>query len=472
MEVKKMSMGKVLFAILFLAVSLYYTVVVAEGWVHVPLVLTTAVVCALAMHSGVKWQELEDGMVDMISRTMAAVIFIVIIGMIVGIWIQAGIVPTLIYYGLKIISPKFFLVSALFTCSVVSVATGSSWTVIATIGIALLGVGGGLGIPPAVTAGAIISGSYFGDKMSPLSETTNLAPAVTGVSLFDHIRHMAYTTGTSYVIVAIIYTVMGLKYSTAEAGGANFDALIATIGEKFNINLLLLVCPIIVVVLVMRKVPPLPSLFAGVIVGGIFAMVFQGASLTSLLNVAYDGYHSATGIEYVDSLLSKGGIRSMYYTIGMIICAMMLGGALDKSGMLHTITAALLRNAKSNGSLILATIATSIGVNVIAGDQYLAIVLPGRMYKEEYEKRGLHLKNLSRCLEDAGTLTSVLIPWNTCGAYVSGVIGIHPFAYLPYAFLNLLNPIVSVIYGYLGISIEKVTPDVPGKDSSEKKLTN
>ncbi len=468
METKKISIFKTLFAILFLMGSLAYTIIVVDGYVHIPLLLTTALVCALAVQSGIKWQELEDGMVEMISRTLPAIIFIFMIGMIIGIWIEAGIVPTLVYFGLKMISPKFFLVSALFSCSVVSIATGSSWTVIATIGIALLGVGSGLGIPPEITAGAIISGSYFGDKMSPLSETTNLAPAVTGVPLFEHIKHMAYTTGTSYVIVSIAYTIMGLKYGSSEAITGNVVTLLGAITQSFNINILLLACPVIVILLVVKKYPPIPSLFAGVIIGGIFAVIFQGSSLSSLFNVAYSGYVSETGIEYVDNLLSKGGIGSMYYTIGMILSAMMLGGALDKSGMLQSLTEALLRKAKSDGSLIFAAIATCIGTNIIASDQYLAIVLPGRMYKEEFEKRNLHPKNLSRILEDAGTLTSVLIPWNTCGAYVSGVIGIHPFAYLPYAFLNLLNPLVSIIFGYFGITIEKLNPDTTGKDSSKQ----
>ncbi|MCH4887200.1 Na+/H+ antiporter NhaC [Acidaminobacter sp. JC074] len=452
MELKKIGMLKTVITFLFLMGSIAYTLVVAEGVVHVPLLLTTALVCIFALSAGRKWEQLEKGMVQMIARTLPAVMFIFLIGIIIGLWIKAGIVPTLVYWGLKIISPKFFLVSAMVSCSIVSIATGSSWTVIATIGIALLGVGNGLGIPPAMTAGAIISGSYFGDKMSPLSETTNLAPAVTGVNLFDHIKHMVYTTGASYVIAFIIYLVIGLRYQSGTNTLGQVNELLTIIESTFNVSLLLLLCPVIVIVLVIKKFPPLPSLFIGAVLGGIFAIVFQGATPASLINVAYDGYVSETGVAFVDSLFSKGGINSMYYTIGMIVCAMMLGGALDESGMLVEITTALLRRAKSNGSLILAVVATCIGTNIV-GDQYLAIVLPGKMYKDEFIKRGLDPKNLSRTLEDAGTLTSVLIPWNTCGAYVSGVIGIHPFAYLPYAFLNLINPVVSVVYGYLGITM-------------------
>lgn len=459
MEKKRIGMVKTLFALLFLMGSLAYTIVVVDGYVHVPLVLSAAVVSVIAMQSGVKWEEIERGIVEIIARTLPAVLFIFMIGMIIGVWIEAGIVPTLVFWGLKLISPKFFLVSALFSCSIVSIATGSSWTVIATIGIALLGVGNGLGIPPAITAGAIISGSYFGDKMSPLSETTNLAPAVTGATLFEHIRHMVYTTGVSYVIVTVLYFIIGSRYSVDQVDVEGLNTMLTTIQATFNVNLLLLLCPLIVIVLVVKKFPPIPSLFSGVLIGGLFAIIFQGSTLVDLFNVAYSGFSADTGVAFVDKLLSKGGISSMYYTIGMILSAMMLGGALDQSGMLSEIAEVLLKRAKSQGSLVLATVATCIGVNLVASDQYLAIVLPGRMYKDEFERRGLHAKNLSRILEDSGTLTSVLIPWNTCGAYVSGVIGIHPFAYAPYAFLNLLNPLVSIAYGYLGITMEKVNPE-------------
>lgn len=456
---RKVGLGKIFFVLVVLVASLTYTIRVIDGWIHVPLLISAAVAAVVAMSSGYKWDELEKGIVETMSMALPAIMIMLVIGMIVGVWITAGVVPAMIYYGLKILSPGIFLVATCIMCSIVSLATGSSWTTAATVGIALIGVGQGLGIPLPMVAGAIISGSYFGDKMSPLSDTTNLAPAMAGANLFDHIRHMIFTTGPSMLISIVLFGILGARFAGRSIDTVSINQMLDTLSGSFNITPLLLLCPVFVIAIVVKKVPALPGLFSGVLIGGFFAMVFQGASLGDLFYASYEGYIGGTGVEIIDNLLTRGGIAGMYYTIGLIMCAMIFGGIMDKSGMLRELTAAIMRYANSTGSLVTATILTAIATNLVAGDQYLAIVLPGRMYKEMYDEKGLHPKNLSRVLEDAGTLTSPLIPWNTCGAYMYASLGVHPFAYLPFAFLNIINPLISILYGYTGITMEKVKPE-------------
>lgn len=455
-EVKRIGIVKSLLVMCFMIGSLSYTILVVEGSIHIPILLTAAVAAAVAVLHGYKWEDLEQGIVDTISMTMPAILIMLAIGMIVGIWITAGIVPTMIYYGLQILSPSIFLVAACVLCAIVSLATGSSWTTAATVGIALIGVAAGLGVPLPMAAGAVISGAYFGDKMSPISDTTNLAPAMAGSKLFDHIRHMVYTTGPSMLITLVIFGFLGMRFAGSELDTTNIDLMMTGLSGVFSLSPILLLVPVIVIALVIKKVPALPGLFSGVILGGIAAMLFQGASLGDLFNSAYSGYVSETGVEFVDNLLTRGGITGMYSTIALILCAMIMGGIMDKSGMLEEITGAIMRYAKSTGSLVTATILSCIATNILAGDQYLSIVIPGRMFKPMFDAKGLHPKNLSRCLEDAGTLTSPLVPWNTCGAYMYASLGVHPFAYIFYAYLNLINPIISIIYGYTGFTMEKL----------------
>jgi len=464
---KKIGLMKIFFVLAVLISTLTYTIRVIDGWIHVPLLISAAVAALVAISAGHKWEDLEKGIVETMSMALPAIMIMLVIGMIVGVWITAGVVPAMIFYGLKILSPGIFLIATCIMCAVVSLATGSSWTTAATVGIALIGVGSGLGIPLPMVAGAIISGSYFGDKMSPLSDTTNLAPAMAGAKLFDHIRHMLYTTGPSMVISLVLFGILGLKFAGREIDTVGINQMLTALSGSFTITPLLLLCPVFVIGIVVKKVPALPGLFSGVVLGGLFAVIFQGASLGDLFYSAYEGYIGATGIELVDSLLTRGGIAGMYYTIGLIICAMIFGGIMDKSGMLRELTAAIMKRANSTGSLVTATVLTAIATNLVAGDQYLAIVLPGRMYKDMYDERGLHPKNLSRALEDSGTLTSPLIPWNTCGAYMYASLGVHPFAYLPYAFLNIINPVISIIYGYTGFSMHKVDVEIESKEALE-----
>jgi NhaC family Na+:H+ antiporter len=440
-----------------------YTVIKRFGVdqsVHIPLVFGTLLVVIVGItRLGYTWKDMEEGILNSISGTMQAIIILAIIGMIIGTWILGGIVPTLIYYGLQILNPSIFLVAACLLCAVVSISTGSSWTTAGTVGIALMGVAAGLGIPAPMAAGAIISGAYFGDKMSPLSDTTNLAPAMAGANLFDHIKHMVYTTGVSLTIALIGYAILGLKFKGTNIDSSAIVEITDLMSQSFTINPILLLVPVIVIVMVAKKVPAIPGLFAGVLLGGIAAMATQGASFPDVMLAMQDGVTSETGNVLLDDLLTRGGYQNMMWTISLILVALSFGGVLEKTGMLETIAKKVLRYAKSTGSLVTATVLTSIFTNILAGDQYLSIVLPGKMYKDEFHKRGLAPRNLSRCLEDAGTITSPLIPWNTCGAFMKGSLGVETFAYLPYCFLNLVNPFVSIFFGFTGITMMKLVDD-------------
>lgn len=451
---------------------LMYAILVLEADVHIPLVLGSIITALVAIYRlGFTWDELEKGFLETIDATMQAIIILAIIGMIIGTWILGGIVPTLIFYGLKILSPSFFLIASMLLCSIVSLSTGSSWTTAGTVGIALMGVAAGLGVPGPMAAGAIISGAYFGDKMSPLSDTTNLAPAIAGSNLFDHIKHMFYTTGTSYAIALVAFGIMGARFAGKELDVPAINEILNTMAENFVINPLLLIVPVIVIVAVAMKMPAIPGLMMGTILGGIAAMLFQGAAFGDVIDAMHYGIVSETGNEMLDELLTRGGLDSMMWTISLILCALTFGGMLEKAGLLDALGQKILGFAKSTGSLVTVTIITSILTNALAGDQYLAIVLPGRMYKDEFHKRGLAPRNLSRCLEDAGTMTSSLIPWNTCGAAMSGYLGIPTFSYVPYAILNLVSPIVSIIFGYTNITMLKLEDDPSSPEYKGKQAT-
>ncbi|TCO71381.1 Na+/H+ antiporter NhaC [Marinisporobacter balticus] len=460
---RKISFGEALIVIAFLVVSLVSTLKYFEGDPHMAIIATTVFASLVAIRAGYSWSFIEEGIIETIKMAMQSVLILMVVGCIIGTWILAGVVPTMIYYGLKIISPGIFLIATCVICAIVSLATGSSWTTAGTIGIALLGVGAGLGIPAPIVAGAIISGAYFGDKMSPLSDTTNLAPAMAGSNLFDHIKHMVYTTGPSLIISCVLFGILGFKYAGKELDVALINSFLDTLSANFTINPLLLLPPVLVIAMVIFKVPALPGLIGGTILGGLFAFIFQGAGMTEIIHAAHYGFEASTGVEAIDSLLSRGGLDSMMWTVSLILLAMSMGGTLEKTGILHAIVEQLLKLAASTGSLVFITFVTCIFCNLTTGDQYLSIVVPGRMFKDAYDEKGLHPKNLSRCLEDFGTITSPFIPWNTCGNFMYTTLGIHPFAYAPYAFLNWLNPLVSIFYGYTGITMEKLPSTEKGK---------
>ncbi|MCK9444445.1 MAG: Na+/H+ antiporter NhaC [Tissierellaceae bacterium] len=456
---KQATLAHAFIPIIVLMAVLSVAVLVLDADPHIPLIIAIIAAALVAMFSlGYTWDEVEKGAIDTIQMSMQAILILMTIGTLIGTWVLSGTVPAMIYYGLQILSPGIFLVATVIIASIVSVATGSSWTTAGTVGVALMGVGQGLGIPNYIVAGAVVSGAYFGDKMSPLSDTTNLAPAMAGSTLFEHINYMFYTTVPSLLISLVLYGIIGAKYSGSAMDTANIDIILSGISGSFNISPWLLLPPVVVIVLVVLKMPALPGLISGTVLGGLFAAIFQGSGLGDIIDAAHYGFEADTGIEMVDDLLSGGGLDSMMWTVSLILLAMVFGGIMEQTGMLGAIGNAILKFANSTGSLVTATILTSIAVNILAADQYLAVVIPGRMYKDIYDERGLEPRLLSRTLEDAGTLTSPLIPWNTCGAFMHSALLVSPLAYAPFAFLNIINPIIAIIYGFTGFGIKQGEP--------------
>ena len=434
------------------------------------LLLSSAFAAIMGLKSGTSWKSILKGVSNSIASTTPAIIILLLIGSLAGTWLISGIVPTMIYYGLQILNPKIFLVAAAIICAIVSLASGSSWSTIATVGIALLGIGNALDISNGLTAGAIISGAYFGDKMSPLSDTTNLAPAMAGTDLFTHIRYMMYTTIPSFVISLLIFLLIGLSMDNTQNSN-DITNLLMAIESSFNISPWLFLVPVIVLLLIMKKVPALPALFAGTLLGGIFAIIFQPhliielsgidsnffqASYVSIINAMGSETSINTSNEMINDLLSSGGMYGMLNTIWLIICAMCFGGVMEASGALKKISQSIIQYAESTGSVIATTACTCLFFNVTASDQYLSIVVTGRMYADTFKDKGLAPENLSRTLEDSGTVTSVLVPWNTCGATQSAVLGVATMTYLPFCFFNIISPLMTILYGYLGFKIRKI----------------
>lgn len=439
---------------------------------QIALLIATGLAAIIGMKNGYRWDDIEKGIVNGISMALGACLILLAVGSLIGTWMLAGTVPTLIYYGLELLSPSVFYAAACLICAIVAMSIGSSWTTAATVGVALMGVAAGMEMSPAITAGAIISGAYFGDKISPLSETTNLAPAVAGTNLFEHIRYMLWTTIPSFVLAMILFVILGFNQDL-EASSERIEQMQLLLSESFDLSWYLLVPLFVLLALAIKKVPAFPAVSIGALLGGIWALIFQPdvvesmvseefsgfvGNLTVVWTALYDGVVFETADENLNSLLSRGGMSSMLNTIWLIICAMSFGAVLEKVGLLKRIVSTILHGAKSAGDMVSRTILTCIGTNLVTADQYMAIVMPGRMFKQEFESRGLDQLNLSRSLEDGGTLTSPLIPWNTCGAYMHGVLGVHPLAYFAYAFFNLISPVLAVIYAYLGIKILRITP--------------
>tara|TARA_R110002051_G_scaffold269806_2_gene330075 strand:+ start:1891 stop:3357 length:1467 start_codon:yes stop_codon:yes gene_type:complete len=391
------------------------------------------------------------------------IMILFLVGALAGTWLVSGIIPAMVYYGLKVLSPSIFLPASIVIAAIISIATGSSWTTSATVGIALVGIGTALGIPTGMIAGAVISGAYFGDKMSPLSDTTNLAPAMAGTDLFTHIKYMSLTTGPTIIITIITFSIISLNIDTT--GSADVTGLLNTIAQTFNINPYLFIVPVAVIALILLKTKPLIALGTGVVLAAVFAFIFQPEILASLsdsklgaiINAVLTDTAIITENEKLNKLFSSGGMNGMLWTIYLICCAMVFGGIMDGIGALSRITQSLLSVAKSVFGLFSSTVLSCLGLNIIASDQYLALVIPGKMFKKAYQDRGLAPENLSRTLEDSGTVTSVLIPWNTCGAYQSGVLGVSVSEYFAFAIFNWLSPIMTLIFAAFNIKIRQLT---------------
>ncbi len=450
-----------------------------EGSNQIVLILSATVAGIIALRLGMGWVQLQKGIVKSISNAMPAILILLLIGSLAGTWLLSGIVPAMIYYGLQVLNPTIFLVAACIVSSIVSLVTGSSWSTVATLGVALLGIGKALGVPVGMVGGAIISGAYFGDKMSPLSDTTNLAPAMAGTDLFTHIRYLAWTTVPSITITLVIFSIMGLNRGADTVPG-DIAPVLEAIRATFNITPWLFIVPAFVIFAITQKIPALPALLAGTLLGGIFAIIFQPhiiehvsgitdnfslASYIAVMKAMYTDISVTTDHAMVNSLLQTGGMRGMLNTVWLIISAMIFGGVMESSGLLKRITESIIKLAHSTGSLVTSTAFTCIFFNLTASDQYLSIVVPGRMFASTYKKRGLTPQNLSRTLEDGGTVTSVLVPWNTCGATQSSVLGVPTLIFLPYSFFNIISPFMSIIFAYLNIRISrsnnKKNKDIP-----------
>ena len=424
---------------------------------HIPLALGILITGALAWKRGYRWTQMEVGIYHVASVGLPSLAILMTVGMIIGVWILSGTVPLLIYYGLAILSPGIFLVAAALICAIISLATGTSWGTTGTVGLALVGIGEGLGIPLYLTGGAVVSGAFFGDKMSPLSDTTNLAPAVCGTDLWSHIRGMIPTTGPAMLVALGIYAYLGMEYAGGAMQSESVELISNKLQETFYLSWWLLLPPLVVVVLAVKRFPALPSIFSGVVLGGIIAMVAQGVSLHDVFNAMQNGYTSETGIEAVDKLLSKGGIQSMTWVITLVLIALGFGGILEQTRCLEVVLENILKFAKSRFGLISSSTAASVGTNVVTGDVYLSIALPGRMFAPAYRGKGLSITNLSRSVEDGGTLVSPLIPWNVGGAFVAGTLGIETLAYAPVAFACWLSPCFGLLWAATGWFVPKAS---------------
>jgi NhaC family Na+:H+ antiporter len=487
---QKPSLIQAFIPIIFLIIALFINVRIygdaaLDGSNQMILILSAAVATLVAIKLGFSWKEIRSGIVKSISSAMASIIILLLIGSLAGTWLLSGIVPAMIYYGLEILNPTIFLVAAAVVCAIVSIATGSSWTTAATVGIALVGIGTALGLNQGMVTGAIISGAYFGDKMSPLSDTTNLAPAMAGTDLFTHIRYMTYTTIPSISIALVLFLILGFT-STGNSTPVDIQSIQDAIASKFTINGWLFLVPVAVIALIVKRVPAIPAIFIGALLGGVFALIYQPnvvlavsgyetynweAGYVGVMTSLYGDVSVATGNVIVDDLLSSSGMYGMLGTVWLIVSAMIFGGVMESSGMLKRIAEAVISMVNSTGSLIASTVGTCVFFNITASDQYLAIVVPGRMYTDTFKEKGLAPENLSRTLEDSGTVTSVLVPWNTCGAYFSGVLGVDTFTYLPYAFFNLISPFMSIFYAYANIKIRTLA-EARGDQQLEEEFEN
>jgi NhaC family Na+:H+ antiporter len=472
------ALAPILFLIVMLTINVFVFENTLGGANQIALLMAATTGAVIIFKNGKSWTEISDHIVKTIGSAMPSILILFLIGSLAGTWMISGVVPSMIYYGMDIINPHVFLITAVIVCSLVSVATGSSWSTIATIGIALLGIGKAIGINDpviagAIISGAIISGAYFGDKISPLSDTTNLAPAMAGTDLFTHIKYMFYTTVPSMIITLILFSFIGFNYNF-NTPISSAETIKNTIDASFNTTPWLLLVPVILFTIIIMKVPPLPALMAGVLLGGIFALIFQPhviteiagkdksyaeASYISVMQAMFGNVSLSTPNATVNKLLSTSGMRGMLDTIWLILSAMIFGGVMEAGGLLKRITSPILKIVKSTGAMVASTVGICIFFNATASDQYISIVVPGRMFRKAYQEKKLSPEVLSRTLEDSGTMTSVLIPWNTCGATQSRILGVATFDYLPYAFFNIISPVMSILFAYLKIRIRHTKED-------------
>ena len=474
-EIKETKIIHALISFLGLVIVMSVGIIVFKVDPHIPMFIGVIFAAIIGLSLGYKWADLEKMMVDGISKAMQSILILAIVGMMIGVWVLSGTIPTMIYYGLKLLNPSIFLVVAVIICAITSLATGTSWGTMGTMGLALIGIGQGLGMPIGPTAGAILAGAYFGDKMSPLSDTTNLAPAMAGTDVFTHFKFMLKSTTVAIVISLVFFTVVGFKFaSSGAADTSQATVLMEGIQNTFNVNPLLLLPPIVVILAIAFKVPALPGITMGLLTAALIAPFAQGdlsifndslelqhAGVTfgDILTASRNGFFSNTGIEALDSLLTTGGLMNMSSSILMTVIAMMFGGIMEGTGQLAVIIHAITKRVHSAAGLVGATELTCILSNAVMPEQYISILIPGRMYAPAYREAGLHPKTLSNALESAGTVTSCLIPWNTCGMFIATTLHVTTAQYLPWAIFNYTMPIVTLVMAFMGITIARMTPE-------------
>ncbi|OUR95048.1 Na+/H+ antiporter NhaC [Flavobacteriales bacterium 34_180_T64] len=469
-ENKELNIWEALIPVVILMAMLAYNIFFVEGqeWFgsytnQIILLLGGVSAAIVGFFNKVSLSKMFDEIIENLKSILIPIAILFLVGALAGTWLLSGVIPAMVYYGLQVLSPEIFLPASLIICAIISIATGSSWTTSATVGIALIGIGTALGIHPGMIAGAVISGAYFGDKMSPLSDTTNLAPAMAGTDLFTHIRYMTLTTVPTIILTLIVFGI--LSVSTETTGSADLSQLLASINNTFNITPWLFLVPAAVIVLILLKTKPLVALASGVLIAALFAFIFQpeillevaDSKLAAVARSIFTDTQITTENKKLNDLFYAGGMKGMLSTIFLVVCAMIFGGILDAIGALARITRGLLSFASSIFGLFASTVISCLGLNTIASDQYLAIVIPGKMFKKAYDDKGLAPENLSRTLEDSGTVTSVLIPWNTCGAYQSSVLGVSVADYFIYAIFNWLSPFTTLLFAALRIKIKMMT---------------
>ncbi|NLU39329.1 MAG: Na+/H+ antiporter NhaC [Bacteroidales bacterium] len=472
--------------ILFLVLNVFVFEDVLDGPNQIALLLASFVAIVVSFSLGFSWEAINHRIMRTIGAAMPSMLILLLIGSLAGTWLISGVVPAMVFYGLEILNPKIFLFATVVVCCVVSLVTGSSWSTVATIGVALLGIGKTLGFSEPIIAGAIISGAYFGDKMSPLSDTTNLAPAMAGTDIFTHIRYMTITTVPTLLITLGIFLVLGFTYDYSAASIDN-SLVKSAISSEFVISPWLFLVPVLLFTIIILKVPAIPALLIGTMLGGLFALFFQPSIVETIAGTdgsvsirAYKGVMQAmygdvaivTDHAMVNELLQTSGMRGMLNTVWLILTAMVFGGVMEAGGLLERITEPVLRWAKSTGSLVASTVFTCIFFNATASDQYISIVVPGRMFKDSFARKKLKPELLSRTLEDAGTVTSVLVPWNTCGATQAKVLGVATFDYLPYCFFNLISPLMSILVAFLNIKIRRIEEPEPMDNADKSEVSN
>ncbi|WP_078409232.1 Na+/H+ antiporter NhaC [Priestia abyssalis] len=462
---KQLSFQQSFFIVLLILSFIFVSLFLLKVEPHIPLVMSLIALSIIGRMYQFRWKEIEHGIVEGIKLGIQPIMILALIGMLIAVWMASGTIPTILSIGFEWISPTYFLISSLFITIIVSTFTGSTFTTVSTVGVALMGIATAVGIHPGLAAGAIVSGAAFGDKMSPLSDTTNFASGIVGVKLFAHIRHMLWTTVPSLVITAAIFLIIGLNADRSNLRYEEIETVKTVLANQFHISGWSLISPLLVLLLSIKRAEVVPTLIAGIVSAFITALAIQPQfALPDLLGMLQNGLKIDSGNDIVNGIVNRGGLQSMMWSISLVMIALGLGGVMRELGIVQALLDGLTKKIKRKGDVIFSTAMSSIGVNVITGEQYLSILLPGQTFQPLYKKWNLSSKNLSRTLEDAGTLVNPLIPWGVSGAFIAQTLGVPVVEYAPYAFFLLLCPIVSIVLGYSGLGVKQ--KDIPHKKAA------